>query len=331
MDDADLILFALDASRDYGEKVARHLGVALAAHEERAFEDGEHKGRPLVSVRGRDAFVVQSLHGGPGQPVNEKLVRLLFFIAALRDASADRVTAVVPYLCYGRKDRRTQPRDPVTTRYLAALFEAVGTDRVVTVDAHNLAAFQNAFRCRTDHLEARGLFVEHFAPLMRDEDEVVVLSPDVGGMKRAEQFRAALARALGDRPSVTVGFMEKRRALGRVSGETLFAEVRGRTVVIVDDLISTGTTMARAARACRDRGARRVYAAATHGLFNGAAGGVVAGPDFERVVVCDTVPPFRLDPAVVRDRLAVLDAARLFAAAIRAIHAGGSVVELMEA
>src|SRR3712207_1643547 len=209
-EDGAMQVFALDASRAFGDAVAAALGVPLAAHEERAFEDGEHKARPLVSVRGADVYVIQGLHGGPEQSPNDKLCRLLFFLGALRDASAARVTAVVPYLAYARKDRRTQPRDPVTTRYVAALFEAVGVDRVVTIDVHNLAAFENAFRCPTDHLEARGLFIEHFAPLLRyDDEEVVVLSPDAGGMKRADRFRAALARALG-RP-VATGFMEKQR------------------------------------------------------------------------------------------------------------------------
>src|SRR5690606_10337866 len=125
------------------------------------FEDGEHKIRPLTSVRGRDVYVLSSLYGETDRSPDEKLCRLLFFIATLRDNGATRVTAVVPYLAYARKDRRTQSRDPVTTRYVASLFEAVGVDRVVTLDVHNLAAFQNAFRCRTEHLEARMLFVRH--------------------------------------------------------------------------------------------------------------------------------------------------------------------------
>jgi ribose-phosphate pyrophosphokinase len=130
---------------------------------------------------------------------------------------------------------------------------------------------------------------------------------------------------------VATGFMEKQRTADGVSGETLFADVRGKTVIVVDDLIATGTTMARAAGACRDQGATRVYAAATHGVFVGAgANDVIGGPHFERTVVSDTVPPFRLDPAVVRDKLVVLDAARLFAAAIRAIHEDGSIAELVE-
>ena len=149
-----MILFALGSSSEFGATVSRALGVPPAPHEERLFEDGEHKCRPLASVRGRDVFVVQSLYGETGESGNDKLCRLLFFIGALKDAAAARVTALVPYLCYSRKDRKSKPRDPVTTRYVATLFEAVGTDRVVTLDVHNLAAYQNAFRCRCENLEA---------------------------------------------------------------------------------------------------------------------------------------------------------------------------------
>lgn len=322
-----LYLFALDASRDFGERVAAKLGIPLSGLEEREFEDGEHKARPLASVRGGDVFVIQSLYDDSSQSVNDKLCRLLFFIGALRDASAGRITAVVPYLCYARKDRKTQTRDPVTTRYVAALFEAVGTDRVLTLDVHNLAAFQNAFRCRTDHLEARRLFVEYFVPLLGG-DEVAVVSPDVGGIKRAELFRQALGRALGR--EATAAFMEKQRARGVVSGEAIVGEVAGRAVVILDDLISTGTTISRAAKACHAAGATKIYAAASHGLFMGDAGRVLADAALDKVVVTDSIPPFRLDPEWAKDRLAVLDGAGLFAESIRRVHAGGSLVELLE-
>jgi ribose-phosphate pyrophosphokinase len=250
----------------------------------------------------------------------------LFFIGALRDASAARVTAITPYLSYARKDRRTKFRDPVTTRYVAELFEAVGVDRVVTLDVHNLAAFQNAFRCRTDHLEARMLFVEHFAPLLRDDD-VIVLSPDEGGLKRVNAFRHALGLALGrDVPS---GFMEKHRSRGIVSGEALYADVDGRTALILDDLISSGTTLRRAAQAAAARGANKVFAAASHGLFMPGAEDMLADPALAGVVVTDTVPPFRLPPALAAEKLTVLETAPLFAEATRRVHEGGSVVDLL--
>ena len=320
-------LFALAASRSWGEAVAHALGVPLAAHEERAFEDGEHKARPLETVRGRDAFVLQSLHGDAAQTVNDKLCRLLFFVGALKDGGARRVTAVVPYLGYARKDRKTQPRDPVTTRYVAALFEAVGTDGIVTLDVHNLAAYQNAFRRAAENLEAKGLFVRHLAPQLAD-CEVAVVSPDAGGIKRAERFRQALAAALG-RP-VTAAFTEKYRSLGIVSGELIVGDVRGRTAIILDDLIGTGTTIARTMRACRQLGAARVLAAASHGLFVGDAARVLADPGLDAIMVTDTVPPFRLPDGPVRDKLTVLPTAQLFAGAIRCVHEDGSFTQLME-
>jgi ribose-phosphate pyrophosphokinase len=322
-----LSLFALNASREFGERVAGALGVALAPHEEREFEDGEHKARPLESVRGRDVFVVVSLYGDDRQSVNDKLVRLLFFVGALRDASAGRITAVIPYLCYARKDRRSKSRDPVSTRYVAALLETVGADRVLTLDVHNLAAYENAFRIRADHLEARRLFVEEFVPRIGREP-VVVVSPDVGGVKRAEAFRQSLSRRLGREASGA--FLEKYRSAGVVSGEAVVGDVEGRIAIILDDLISTGGTIARAVAACRSRGARAVYAAATHGIFVGDAARMVADPGLERLVITDTIPPFRLDPALVRGKVTVLDTAPLFAEAIRRIHTGGSVVELVE-
>lgn len=326
MNDSAPCLFALHATRDWGEAVAAQLGVPLAPHEERAFEDGEHKTRPLASVRGRDVYVLQSLYGEDAEGVDSKLCRLLFFVASLKDASAASVTAVLPYLAYARKDRRTQPRDPVTTRYLAALLEAMGTSRVVTLDVHNLAAYQNAFRCPTEHLEATGLFARHFAAVVGSQP-VVVVSPDAGGIKRAEQFRLRLAAALG-RP-VAAAFAEKHRSEGVVRGDLIVGDIAGRCAIVVDDLIASGTTIARSVAACRGQGATAVYAAASHGLFNGAAPQVLADPALTGIVVTDTVPPFRLPPGPVRAKLQVLPTAPLFAEAIRRLHAGGSLSELL--
>lgn len=325
MDNDSLMLFALDASRPFGETVAGALGIALAAHEERTFEDGEHKARPLVSVRGRDVFVVHSLHGDAQQSANDKLVRLLFFVGALKDASARAVTAVVPYLAYARKDRRTKARDPVSTRYAAQLFEAVGTDRLVTLDVHNLAAYQNAFRCPAEHLAAASLFVAHFTRAIADDD-VAVVSPDAGGVKRAEAFRQRLAAALGR--SVGTGFVEKHRSSGVVSGDAFVGDVAGKTAIIIDDLISGGTTLARAAAACGRAGARRVFAAASHGVFAPAAGATLGESAIEQVVVTDSIPATRVTDARLAHKLVRLSVAPLFAEAIRRLHEGGSLVEL---
>jgi len=320
-------LFALNATRALGEGVARHLELTLREHEEREFEDGEHKARPLVSVRDQDAYVLQSLHGDRAATTNDKLCRLLFFVGALKDAAAARVTVLAPYLCYARKDRKTKFRDPVTSRYVATLFEAVGSDCVVTLDVHNLAAFQNGFRCRTENLEARALFVAHFLKEAGGE-EVAVVSPDEGGVHRADAFRRAFAHALG-RP-VESGFMEKRRSAGVVSGERMIGNVRDRTVIIIDDLVSTGGTLLRTARACRERGAKRVLTAASHGLFVSNAASVLADPAIDEVVVTNTVPPFRLSGTAAASKLVVLDIAPLIGECVRRLHGGGSIVELLD-
>lgn len=313
-----LSLFGLHGSRDLAERVAGRLALTLARHEERDFEDGEHKARPLQDVRGHDVFVLHSLHGEAGVSGNDKLCRLLFFCGALKDAGAARVTAVTPYLCYARKDRRTKPNDPITTRYVAAMFEAVGIDAVIGVEVHNVAAFENAFRCPTWHIENAPLLAAHFAPLLRGEP-VVVVSPDAGGAKRAEQFREALEHAM--RKDVGNAIMEKYRSAGVVSGELLAGDVRGKTAVIVDDLISTGGTLLRAAKACRAAGATKLFAAAAHGLFVGGASELFTDPIFDGIVVTSTVPPFRV-PAGLAARLTVLDASEAIARAVAACHDG---------
>lgn len=327
MSEAAPCLFALESTRAWGEAIARHLNLPLEPHEERDFEDGEHKARPLASVRGRHVYVLQSLYADGEQSPSDKLCRLLFFIGTLRDAAAASVTAVVPYLAYSRKDRRSKARDPVTTRYVAGLFEAVGTTRIVTLDVHNLAAYQNAFRCGAEHLEATGLFAAHFVRLLAGR-EVAVVSPDAGGIKRSESFRLRLAAALG-RP-VAAAFAEKHRSEGVVSGELITGDVAGRCAIIVDDLIGAGTTIMRTAKACRRLGADPVYAAASHGLFVGEAPRMLADEALTGLVVTDSVPAFRLPAGPVRDKLVVLSTAGLFAGAIERIHGGGSITELLE-
>ena len=306
-------LFALGSSRDFGLQVAQHLKRPLSDHEEREFEDGEHKSRPLTSVQGAEVFVIHSLYADTRHSSNDKLTRLLFFIGALKDAGARQVTAIVPYLCYARKDRKTQTDDPVTTQYVARLFESVGTDRVMTMDVHNLAAYQNAFHCRTEHLEANPIFIRHLIPLLGEED-VIVVSPDAGGIKRAERFRQMLHAAL-QRP-IYSGFAEKYRAKGIVSGDMVMGEIDGKVAIIIDDLISTGGTIARVAKVCRERGAIRIYAVATHGLLVGQANTVLAEDALDKTIVTNAVMPFRLTNARAKEKLTVLDCAPLFAEAI---------------
>jgi ribose-phosphate pyrophosphokinase len=320
-------LFALSDSDLFGKRVAASFDRTLDPHEERNFEDGEHKIRPLVSVRGEDVYVIHSLHADQNQSVNDKLCKLLFFIATLNDCGAQRVTAVVPYLCYARKDRRTKSRDPVTLRYVASLFEAVNTDRIVTIDVHNLQAFQNGFRCKTEHLEAQQLFINHFREVIEPHEDVVVMSPDIGGVKRAEQFRERLSAAL--EIDVDFAFMEKLRSKGVVSGETVVGDVGGKVVIILDDLVNSGVTLARAAKACKHSGATAVYGVVTHGAFIPKTNDAFKEEALKKIVVTNTVTTVWLNDEI-RSKVITLDAAPLFAEAIRRLNTSGSLVSLME-
>lgn len=306
-------LFGLNQTRGFAERLAAELGVSLAAHEERDFEDGEFKVRSLEDVHGADVVVCQSLAADRHASSSDKLVRLVVFCGSLRDAGAARVTALVPYLAFWRKDRRSQPRDPITTAYVARILEAVGVDAVVTIDAHSVATFENAFRCRKEHLDGAAAFAAHFAPTATAAARVVVLSPDAGGQQRARVFAGELSARLGR--TVEHALMEKERRGGRVSGELFAGDVRDALVVVYDDLVSTGGTIARAARAAHARGAGAVHALATHGLFAGEAIAALNDAGLASLAVMDTVEDVAARCAKLRCAWEILPSAPLFAAA----------------
>jgi ribose-phosphate pyrophosphokinase len=307
-------LFGLNSSKEYTRRMAAALGVDLAPHEERDFGDGEFKIRALESVRDDHVYVCQSLAANDKLSVHDKLCRLLFFCGALKDAAAARVTAVVPYLAYARKDQRTKPRDPLSLSYLARMFEAVGIDGVVTLDAHNVAALENAFRCRKEHLEASALFAEHFARRASAAPRVVVLSPDAGGVKRARAFAALLAQRT-TKP-VDLAFMEKERTGSSIVGELFAGNVSDAFVIVFDDMIASGATVARAAAACGERGADSVHVAATHGIFTPGAAQSLGNASLSSIVVTDSVGNVRERCAGLSVPLEVLESAPLFARSI---------------
>ena len=322
------VLFALGGSEALAAAIAKRLGVDVAEHEERDFEDGEHKIRPLSGVRNRDVYVLANLVSSPGQSVNDKLCKLLFFIGALKQSAAQRVTLVAPYLCYSRKERQTKPRDPVVTRYLAQLLEAVGVDCVVSITPHDPAAFQNAFRCSAEHLDTHALFAHALEGRLSGR-RLAVVSPDPGGEKRAELFRQALERALS--APVGKGLVDKTRSLGKVTGQMFAGDIEGRTAIVVDDMITTGGTMARAAAACQVRGAAEVIAIATHGLFVDSGKAVLSAEAINEIWVTDSLPlPAALVGAAARGRVRIVPIDALLAAAIERLHAGGSINELLE-
>jgi ribose-phosphate pyrophosphokinase len=313
-----MLLYSLDAECALAAALSVELDQPLARHEERRFDDGECKLRPLSDPRGEDAYVMLGLYGGPVDSPHDKLCRLLMFIATLREHGASRVTALLPYLAYARKDQRTKPFDPVGLRYVAQMFEAVGTDQVIALEVHNVAAFQNAFRCTTVHLDAHAAFDLVLGGLA--DGPLAVASPDPGGVKRALLWREALqARLAGP-----VGFamVDKRRSAGLVTSSNLVAgDVAEATVLLIDDLIASGETLHRAAAALRDKGARRVLAFAAHGLFTGSADEKLADSLFDGVVVTDSMPPWRLRAeGAGRARVHVASAVPLFADAVRDAH-----------
>lgn len=309
-----MLLFAPGHSVAFGRRVANCLGVTLARSEEREFGGGEHKMRPLDDVHDQDVFVIQSLFADEHASANDKLCRLLFFLGALKDAGARRVTAVVPYFAYSRKDRRTQSQDPVITRYVAQLLEAMGVDCVVALDIHNEAALDNALRCPSIRLEAAETFVASLVPDI-GTSEVVVASPDIGGVKRAQLFRESFARTLGR--DVGFAFLEKRRSGGVVSGDMLVGDVQNRTLILYDDLIASGTTILRACKVARRAGASRIYVAAPHAAFLPEATQLFATEDIHAVLVSDSIPLGPNFANVPGERLRVCSVAPLIAAMIQ--------------
>ncbi|MBY5344426.1 ribose-phosphate pyrophosphokinase [Rhizobium leguminosarum bv. viciae] len=318
-------LFALQESRILGEAVATRLGIILDTHEERRFDDGEHKTRPLVSVHGEDVYIIQSLGGDQTVSANDKLCKLLFFAAACRENGAAQVSTIVPYLAYARKDRQTKARDPVTLKYVAQLFEAMGVARVVTVDVHNVAAFQNAFRCATINLTSFDLFYPHIEWLV-EGGPVTILSPDAGGIKRAQLIRESFERVRGT--PVGLAMMEKRRSEDVVTSDLFAGDVEGRCVIIVDDLIATGTTILHAAQACLARGAKKVIAVAAHGHFTGGSTALFAEPAVAQILVTDSLSHASLHQKLHAEKLTVCSLAPRLAEAIRRLRADEDVTGL---
>jgi len=310
-----MLLFAPSESRELAAEIAAAAGTQLAPLEERSFEQGEFKLRPLLSVRERTVIVIQTLAHSLAVPTAQRLVRLLFLLAGLRDAGATRTVAVIPYLAYARKDRRTQARDPVYSRYVAELLEATGVSRLLALDVHNPAAFDNAYRIGSDHLSAAPMFATHFAGT-RGSARLTVASPDVGGIKRVQLFRELLQLRLGR--TIEQAFVEKRRALGEVSGGTVVGNVQGQQVLLLDDLCASGGTLRRAAASLHAAGAAAVHAIITHSPLREGLDALLADAQIDSVTTTDSIG-VRLDP---HPKLTVLPIAPLLGSALARLHTG---------
>lgn len=301
------------AHPDLAAEIASHLGVGLAAMRVDRFRDGEIRVGIDESVRGTDVFVIQPTC----PPVNENLLELLIIIDAMRRASAKTVTAVIPYYGYARQDRKAKARDPITAKLVANLLVTAGCDRMVTVDLH-AGQIQGFFDIPVDPLLAMPILASHFEGLgLRD---CVVVSPDIGGVARA--------RAMAGKLHADLAVIDKRRPAPNVSEVmSVIGDVRGRSVILVDDIIDTGGTIVQAAEAVSDAGAREVYAACTHALLSGPARDILTNSGIKRIIVTNTIP---IDDSRCPERTEVLSVAPLLAEAIRRIYEELSVSTLFD-
>ena len=312
----NLVLVSGRAHPALAEAVANELGTELVPAETRTFANGEIYARYGDSVRGCDAFVMQS-HCAP---INEWLMEQLIMVDALKRASAKRITVVAPFYPYARQDKKGRGREPISARLVADLFKAAGADRIMSVDLH-AAQIQGFFDGPVDHLFAMPVLLEHFKKQL-DPDTVTVVSPDMG--------RVRVADIWSDKLGAPLAIIHKRRdpkVPNQVSVHEIVGEVEGRVCLLVDDLIDTGRTIAKAAEALKANGATGVVVAATHAVFSDPAVEVLQSDFIDQVVVTDTLP---VSADKHWDRLTVLPIAPLLARAIREVFEDGSVTSMFD-
>jgi len=308
----EMIIFSGNANPELAAKIAKEMNIPLGRCQVGRFPDGEIKVKIEQNVRGRDVFVIQSTC----PPVNENLMELLVIIDALNRASAGRITAVIPYYGYARQDRKDQPRVPITAKLVADMLTVAGADRMLTMDLHS-GQVQGFFNVPVDHLTAAPIFLDYFRE--KKMEGVVVVSPDVGGVKRARNF----AQEMG----ANVAVVAKRRLDDDTTEvDDVIGEIKTKNVIIIDDQISGGGTVVRAAQALKEIDKKiKVYAVATHAVFAGQAIERLSEAPIEEVIITDTIPTPRADEL---DKLTTLSVAGELADAIGRIHNNQSVATL---
>ena len=312
-----LKIFAGNSNKGLAEEICRHLNISLGEADVSRFSDGEIKVKIEESVRGEDVFIIQSTC----PPANEYLMELLIMIDALRRASAGRITAVIPYYGYARQERKTQPREPITAKLVANLLVSAGANRVLTMDLH-AGQIQGFFDIPVDQLEAVSILSNYFKE--KDLDKVVVVSPDVGGTARAREFSGYLKKpiAIIDKYRSSFDDVEMMHIVGRV---------KGKTAIIVDDIIDTAASVIRGSQALLNAGAEEVYICATHPVFAGPAKERIEKSfhdgQFKEVVVTNTIP---INKEKSLSGIKVLSVAEIFAEAISRIHNNLSISTLFK-
>ena len=313
-----MMIFAGSSYQDLAQEVADHLGMQLGEVQLSKFANGELYARFDESVRGADVFVLQSHFSSSGMSINDYIVEQLVMLDALKRASAKRTVAVIPYYGYSRSDKKARSREAIAARMVADLYEAVGVDRIMSVDLHT-GQIQGFFRNPFDHLTALPL-LEQWITENTDPQQRVIVSPDAGRVRLTEKFAGHLG--------APIAILHKRRDPTRHNvAETLdvIGDVEGRTAVLIDDMIDTAGTIVGAAALLKERGAERVIACATHPLFSGPAVERLNNSVIERVVVTNTIP---LPADLQMDKLIVLSIAPILASALRAVFEDESVSEI---
>ncbi len=303
-------IFAGRANRELAEQIVRYLGTDLGDCEIKQFADGELFAKYNENVRGVDVFIVQSTF-----PPAENLMELLIMIDAACRASALRITAVIPYFGYARQDRKDQPRVPITAKLVANLITVAGAHRVLTMDLH-AGQIQGFFDIPLDHLFASPVLIDYFSRL--DVEDMTIVAPDIGSVR--------MARAFAKRLVAPFALIDKRRPKPNVSEVVnIIGDIKGRNVILIDDLIDTGGTIVNAAKALSEKGAGDIYVGCTHGVFSGDAIRRIADSPVREMVVTDTIP---LEGKGSSKKLKVLSVASLLGEAMRRIHEGESVSSL---
>ena len=308
----ELKIFAGRASSTLAHAICSHLGIECARSETKIFSEGNVFVRVLENVRGRDVFVIQ----GTEHPVNDNFMELLFWIDALKRASASQVTAVIPFFSYAKGDKKDEPRVSIRARVCADALEAAGVDRVLVMDLHS-AQIQGFFKRPVDHLWAMPVMVDYFRK--KQIPDLVVASPDVGFSKQASKFAEAM------RTQFVIGYKVRHAHDEKAAVLDIIGNVDGKNVLIVDDFTITGSTLIEMARTCKSHGAKDIYACVSHGVLTKGSAARIAESPIKEMVLTDTIG-YRAEP--LPPNCKVVSVAALFAEAILSIHRRESVSRL---
>jgi ribose-phosphate pyrophosphokinase len=307
-----LILFAGNSNPDLAKHICRHIGIRLGEAEVKTFSDGEIQVEISENVRGKDVFVLQSTCA----PVNDHLVELLLMLDAFKRASAQRITAVMPYYGYARQDKKVASRVPISAKLVADILTVAGADRLITLDLH-AGQIQGFFNIPVDNLFAAPVLLEHIRQELKND--TVIVSPDAGGVERA--------RAFAKRLHTQLAIIDKRRvAPNQAEAMHVVGDVQGKVAVILDDMVDTAGTLTQATSALKEHGALEVHACCAHAVLSGPAVDRITESEIKTLVVTNTNP--LNGKAKACDKIRVLSVSKLLAEAIHRSHTGSSVSSL---